>query len=78
MICRFGISRILGCLSWEQVVTVEGGKHVTCAHCGSQVPLEEAVDYEHRLLYGKHYHCRDCDPDGVWDCMSHDTDMEVH
>jgi hypothetical protein len=40
--------------------------------------LEEAVRYEHRLLYGEHYHCRECDPEGVWDCMSHDADMEVH
>jgi hypothetical protein len=51
---------------------------VTCAHCEARVPLDEAVCYEHRLLYGEHYHCRDCDPKGVWDCMSHDTDMEVH
>lgn len=53
-------------------------RFVTCAHCGARIPIEEAVRYEHRLLYGEHYHCRECDPKGVWDCMSHDTDMEVH
>jgi hypothetical protein len=51
---------------------------VTCAHCGVRLPLQEAIRYEHRLLYGDHFHCRECDPGGVWDCMSHDTDMEVH
>lgn len=51
---------------------------VTCAHCGEVLPVEEAIRYEHRLLYGEHFHCRECDPGGVWDCMSHDTDMEVH
>jgi hypothetical protein len=25
-------------------------------------------------LYGEHYHCKVCDPKGVWDCMSHDKD----
>jgi hypothetical protein len=53
-------------------------QYVACAHCDTRLPLEEAVRYEHRLLYGEHYHCRECDPKGVWDCMSHDTDMEVH
>ncbi len=53
-------------------------QYVTCAHCNARLPLEEAVRFEHRLLYGEHYHCRECDPKGVWDCMSHDTDMEVH
>ena len=56
----------------------EDSQHVQCAHCEARVRLEEAVSYEHRLLYGEHYHCRQCDPDGVWDCMSHDTDLEVH
>lgn len=51
---------------------------VRCAHCDAQVRREEAVHYEHRLIYGEHYHCRDCDPKGLWDCMSHDTDLEVH
>ncbi len=60
------------------VMKKENIQYVNCAHCDARVPLEEAVHYEHRLIYGEHYHCRDCDPKGVWDCMSHDTDMEVH
>ncbi|MGA3114664.1 MAG: CbiX/SirB N-terminal domain-containing protein [Syntrophobacteraceae bacterium] len=51
---------------------------VTCAHCDARLRLEDAVRYEHRLLYAEHYHCRGCDPKGVWDCMGNDTDMEVH
>ena len=53
-------------------------RYVNCAHCGARMALEEAVHYEHRLIYGEHYHCRECDPKGLWDCMSHDTDLEVH
>jgi hypothetical protein len=56
----------------------EGKIQVTCAHCGALADLGEAVNYQHRLVYGEHYHCRDCDPDGVWDCLSHDVDLEVH
>ena len=56
----------------------ENIRYVDCAHCGARVLLEEAVDYKHRLIYGEHYHCTDCDPKGVWDCVSHDVDMEVH
>ena len=56
----------------------DNSQYVNCAHCDARVRLEEAIQYEHRLLYGEHYHCRDCDPDGIWDCMSHDTDLEVH
>ena len=25
-----------------------------------------------------YYHCRECDPKGVWDCVSHHVDMDVH
>ena len=53
-------------------------KYVTCAHCGARVLKEDAVDYKHNLIYGDHYHCRDCDPKGVWDCVSHHVDMDVH
>lgn len=54
-------------------------EYVNCTHCGASVRRDEAILYEHRLLYfGEHFHCRECDPNGVWDCMSHDTDMEVH
>ncbi len=56
----------------------EDDRRVRCAHCGAVVRVEDAVQYEHPLLYGEHYHCRECDPQGVWDCMSHDTDMEAH
>jgi hypothetical protein len=59
-------------------MTGDGKVQVNCAHCGALVDLEEAVDYQHRLIYGEHYHCRDCDPAGVWDCLSHDVDLEVH
>jgi len=61
-----------------QMMEKENIQYVTCAHCDARLRLDEAVVYEHRLIYGEHYHCRDCDPKGVWDCMSHDTDMEVH
>lgn len=53
-------------------------QHVNCAHCEARIRLGEAVDYKHRLIYGEHYHCRECDPDGVWDCVSHDVDMDLH
>jgi len=54
-------------------------RYVTCAHCEMRLRQDEAVRYEHRLIYySEHYHCRNCDPDGVWDCMSHDTDMDAH
>jgi len=52
--------------------------YVTCAHCDIRLRLGDAVRYEHRMLCGEHYHCRECDPKGVWDCMSHDTDSEIH
>ena len=60
------------------MIKKENVQYVNCAHCGVRVPKDKAVDYKHRLLYGEHYHCKDCDPNGVWDCMSHDTDMDVH
>ena len=53
-------------------------QYIKCAHCGVLVPLEEAVAYESRLIYEEHYHCRDCDPDGVWDCVSHEFDIDLH
>jgi len=54
-------------------------RYVNCAHCEARLPLDEAILYEHRLIYyTEHYHCGNCDPDGVWDCMSHDTDMDAH
>ena len=62
----------------QQVMEKEKIKYVDCAHCGARVRLDQAVDYKHRLLYGKHYHCQECDPSGNWDCLSHDTDLEVH
>ena len=34
-------------------------EYVTCAHCEVRLPLEEAIRYEHRLLYGDHFHCRE-------------------
>lgn len=60
------------------MVEKETIQNVTCAHCDTRLTLEEAVHYEHRLLYCEHYHCGECDPIGVWDCVSHDTDMDVH
>ena len=56
----------------------ENIQYVNCAHCEARIRLEEAVDYKHRLIYGEHYHCRECDPKGVWDCVSHDVDLDVH
>ncbi|MFZ0946046.1 MAG: CbiX/SirB N-terminal domain-containing protein [Syntrophobacteraceae bacterium] len=43
--------------------------YVTCEHCDIRLRLVDAVRYEHRLLYGQHYHCRECDAKGVWNCM---------
>jgi len=60
------------------VMKKEEIQYVDCAHCEARIPLDKAVDYKHRLLYGEHYHCPDCDPRGNWDCLSHDTDLEVH
>ena len=71
-------------MSWRsnpqalEIMQEENSQYVDCAHCGVQVRLEEAVDYQHTLVYGEHYHCRDCDPKGVWDCVSHHVDMDVH
>ena len=42
-------------------------QYVNCAHCGARVHLEEAVHFKSALIYGEHYHCRDCDPEGKWD-----------
>ncbi len=53
-------------------------QYVDCAHCGARVRKDESVDYRHTLIYGEHYHCRGCDPKGVWDCVSHHVDMDVH
>lgn len=78
MVCQRGVRALQYQVSWEQVVEKDHSQYVNCAHCGARVRLEEAIAYEHRMLYGEHYHCRDCDPGGVWDCMSHDTDLEVH
>jgi hypothetical protein len=64
--------------SGEPIMEKDAIQYVLCAHCEARIPLEDAIRYEHRLLYGEHFHCRECDPGGVWDCMSHDTDMEVH
>jgi hypothetical protein len=78
MVLRRGSRGLQYQVLWEHVVEKDNSQYVNCAHCDARVRLEEAIQYEHRLLYGEHYHCRDCDPDGVWDCMSHDTDLEVH
>lgn len=51
---------------------------VHCAHCGTQIRRDEAVKYTNVLIYGAHYHCRACDPDGDWDCLSHDLDDDLH
>ncbi|OIP96923.1 MAG: hypothetical protein AUK55_05150 [Syntrophobacteraceae bacterium CG2_30_61_12] len=53
-------------------------QQVICAHCGKRIARDQAIRYEHHLLYGEHYHCRECDPGGVWDCMSHDFDTDLH
>ena len=50
-------------------------KHVNCAHCGARVRLEDAVHFKSVFIYGEHYHCRDCDPEGKWDCMIDDVAM---
>lgn len=52
--------------------------YVKCAHCGAQIRSDEAVHYKNVLIYGKHYHCKDCDPDGNWDCLSYDLDDDLH
>jgi hypothetical protein len=51
---------------------------VQCAHCGAQIHSDEAVEYTNILIYGSHFHCKKCDPDGNWDCMSHDLDDDLH
>ena len=56
----------------------ENIQYVDCAHCQARIRLEEAVSYQSRLHYGEHYHCKECDPDGVWDCVSHDFDTDLH
>jgi hypothetical protein len=45
-------------------------EYVKCAHCGAQIRLDDAIHYTNVLIYGAHYHCRKCDPDGDWDCLS--------
>ena len=62
----------------EGLMEKENIQYVNCAHCEARVRLEEAVSYQSRLHYGEHYHCRECDPDGVWDCVSHDFDTDLH
>ncbi len=56
----------------------ENIRYVGCAHCEARVRLEEAVSYQSRLIYAEHDHCKECDPDGVWDCVSHDFDTDLH
>jgi hypothetical protein len=51
---------------------------VQCAHCGLLIPSDEAVKYTNVLIYGSHYHCKKCDPDGDWDCLSHELDDDLH
>ena len=65
-------------LQFLHIMKKENIQYVDCAHCGERVRQEEAVDYKHSLIYGEHYHCRDCDPKAVWDCVSHHVDMDVH
>ena len=62
----------------HHVMKKENIKYVNCAHCEARVRLEEAVSYQSRLIYGEHYHCKDCDPDGVWDCVDHEFDTDLH
>jgi transcription initiation factor IIE alpha subunit len=52
--------------------------YVQCAHCAVQIRLDEAVKYTNVLIYGSHYHCKECDPDGDWNCVSHDLDNDLH
>ena len=61
-------------MDWNE----ERSEYVNCAHCGAQIHSYEAVHYKNVLIYGEHYHCRDCDPDGDWDCVSHDLDDDLH
>lgn len=53
-------------------------EYVSCAHCGAKIPMDEAVQYKNALIYGEHYHCKECDPYGNWDCISHDLDDDMH
>ena len=53
-------------------------EYVKCAHCAEKVPSDKVIQYENTLIYGKHFHCRNCDPDGDWDCLSHDLDDDLH
>ena len=57
---------------------IDNIQYVNCAHCGARVRKDEAVDHKHNLIYGEHYHCRECDPDGNWDCLSQELDGELH
>jgi hypothetical protein len=60
---------------FRSIMEKEDIKHVNCAHCGARVRLEDAVHFKSVFIYGEHYHCRDCDPEGKWDCMIDDVAM---
>jgi hypothetical protein len=51
---------------------------VICSHCGARVLAEDAVHCNGALMQGEHYHCRNCDPDGTWDCLSDELDCDLH
>ena len=65
-------------LSLRIIMNKENQKYVECAHCGARIRSDKAIKYNNVLIYGAHYHCRNCDPDGDWDCVSHELDFEMH
>ena len=50
-------------------------QYVKCAHCGARIPIKDADNFMSVFIYGEHYHCRECDPKGQWDCMIDDVAM---
>jgi hypothetical protein len=52
--------------------------YVQCAHCGVKVRFVDAIHPNSFLVNREHYHCKDCDPRGVWDCMSNELDHDLH
>ena len=50
-------------------------QYVTCAHCGARIHMKDAVHFKSVFIYGEHYHCKECDPSGQWDCTIDDVPM---
>jgi DNA-directed RNA polymerase subunit RPC12/RpoP len=60
---------------FRSIMKKEDIQYVKCAHCGARIPIKDAVNFKSVFIYGEHYHCRECDPKGQWDCMIDDVAM---